>query len=686
MENTISEDTQALNLEDLLSTIARHKVIITFITLLMILISIVYIKTADVIYYASSVVLLEDKNKDLEIKKLTEAGTIDLLYISSEIQVLQSRELVKNVLDKIGVFDDPYLLFPKDKSRKPISDDMLINFVIKNIKIRQIQKSRAIEIGFSSHNREASSTLVNTLAELYITEQISSDKTELSSTNTWLSDRVTQLRYNVKKIDTEIVEYKNKFNIINSNGRALIENEMEQLSKNLIDAQVKLVESQAKSDEINGASSIKTAPEIMKSSMIQKLIERQALNKEKVFELNKEYGVDHPDMISATNRLNSITNKIEQEINKIAKSMEREYKVAQVNVVDIKRQLDALKIEYNKANEYSIKLAVLQREADNSKRLLEKLDVRWKEIQVQEDIQLQTPSAKILSKAVVPNKPQGPNPKVIIIISIIGGVCIGLAVAVSLDYMQTNIYNGNQLQKYTNIPNIALVPRLKGAVNSLVERSVSHLYKNPLSDYAESLRSLTTYLKLHIEKFPSKKIFNFTSVATGDGKSALVATAACQMSLEGLKVLVIDCDLKNPSLGAAFKLHEKKGLSNLLAGTVEFQDVVYKDKDSSIDLIGIGTVQDVNIINKSAKVWKKLLAAVSKEYDIIMLDGPPALNISDMSILAEDSQNIMCVRWKKTSYRQILYSQNLLKSLNFSLLGTVITLVSPKKIKMLNKA
>ncbi len=688
MENTVTQDANSIELSDLLSTIMRHKIVISFITLLMVAFAVAYIATREKTYYAHSIILLEDQNKNLEMETLTKTTDIDALYISSEVQVLQSRELIGEVLNRMGVFDSPEILLPeiKGKRRKIITNDALINYVLKDLNIKQAQKSRAIEVGYSSHSKELSSWLVNMLVSIYIKKEVFTEKTELSSTDKWLRDRVKQLNDSVKKIELEIVEYRKKFNLIDSNGQNILENEIKQLSNNLINAQVALANAQVKWEELKEHTSLKTAPEVIKSNIIQRLIERQAISKDEVFRLNSEYGEDHPEMVSANNRLNSINQKIDLEIKRIAKSLEREYDIAKANVDEIKAQLDDLKNKYNQMGKDNITLSSLEREAQTRKELLNKLDARWKEIQIQKDEQVQAPNATILSKASTPTRPKGVSSKMMLIISLIGGAAMGLALAVALDYMQTNIYNGKQLQKYTGLPNISLIPKLRGAASSQIQRSVRQLYKAPLSDYSESLRSLTAHLKRYIKDAPKNRIFNFTSISKGDGKSALVAASACQMSLEGMKVLVIDCDLRNPSLGAAFNLSHKKGLSNLLDGSVKLGDVIYKDKDSSLDLIGIGTLNDINIIKKSAKKWQQILARASQDYDIIMLDGPPAQNISDMSILAQDSQNIICVRWKKTSIRQINYSQNLLESLNFSLLGTVITLVSPKKIRQLNKA
>ncbi len=677
---------QSIDIDDLLGTILRHKTIIAISILLMVLLGVLYAKTSDKIYYAHATILLEDKNKNLEIEALGNELKIDALYILSEIQVLQSRELMGEVLSRMGVLDAPKLLLGDIKTDKPILKKSLINYALKNLDVRQAPKSRAIKIGYKSYDKEFAAWLVNTLVDLYIKKEVSFGKAELSSTNKWLRDRVQQISNSVRKIDNEIAEYRKHTNLIDNNGQNILENKIGQLSEKLIEAQVDLSAAQVKWQEIRNSKSLKTAPEIIKSTLIQRLIERASLVRDEVSKLRYEYGDAHPEMVSVNNRLKTIESQIDHEVNKITSSLEREYIIAKSNVYEIKARIKDLKIEHDKMSRYNITLSSLEREHEARIELLNKLDARWKEIQIQEDAQVQVANASIISKASAPTKPQGLGLKIILIMALIGGAFIGLAIAIALDYMQSTIYNGTQLQKLTSLPNIALIPKLGGSAKSQIQTYVRNIHDNPLSDYSESLRSLTAHLKRSMKDSPKNKIFNFTSVTKGDGKSALVAAAACQMSLEGLKTIVIDCDLRNPSLGEAFNLGNKKGLGELLNDEIKLRDVIYKDKVSSVDLIGIGTLHDINIIKKGANKWSQTLAKLAQDYDIIMLDSPPASNISDMSILAEGSQNILCIRWKKTQIKQIAYAQSLLESLNFSLLGTVITLVSPKKVKQLNKA
>ena len=712
MENQTAEDFQPISLADLWDIFIRRKMLILFLALFALLSAMFYLKITTKIYYARSVILLENQTKNLQIEALINNYAIDSAYVSSEMQVLLSRELVEQALDEMDLFDKPHLLWPPQsllrkiksslsfKKEKPSPqgpkskekeerDDLqrknkLIDYALSNLKVDQIDTSRAVEIGFTSPHKEIAAEIVNTLVDLYIRGQINTSTYAVSSTNQWLRERVEELRKDVKEIDTAIVEYKKKSGFISSSGITLIENEIDQLSKKLINEQASLAAARVKWQEINSNKGMSTAPEVLKSPIIQRLIDRQLTSKDKVAELSREYGSNHPEMLSAQNRLQEVTEKINAEIRKIAQSLKREYEIIKANAKEIEEQLAALKNKYNELKAQSVKLRELEREEANRKSLLAKIDLRWKEIQVQEDQYLQEPIAKILSRANIPTNPKSPKPKLVILVSLIGGIGLGLALAIMLEYMQTNVYNGQQLQQSTGLTNIAFVPRLRSSGQPDIHESVMHLTKSPTSDYTESVRSLTTYLRQNINKPNIGNIFNFTSVSRGDGKSALVSAAACQMSLEGRKVIVIDCDLQNPSLGYAFGLGDEPGLSDALSGKKTLKQVIYKDEETGIHLIGIGQLQDINIIKKGAAIWRDILQAVSEEFDVVLLDGPPALYISDMTILAERSQNILCVPWKKVPLKHVTYAQSVLTHLNFSLLGTVITLVNPKKMKLLH--
>ncbi len=701
MNQQITQDFQTISLADIWNILLRRKIVVLLSLLCIVALGVVYIKTTAKTYYSQSTILLENQNQNIEIKTLLNNPAIGADYISSEKQILLSHELIRKALNKIGAFEKPELIWPARKSaskanvsekidkEEPITaakENAMINYVINNLKISQVGLSRAMDIGFTSTNKSTVAPLINSMVDIYIKNQAQSERNVISSTEALMKERVEKLQNDVKRMDTAIVEYKRKSGFIDSNGIALIESEVAQLSKKLINVQGTLAIAQVKWDEISSSHDIETAPDVLKSPLIQRLIDRQSLNKDMVAQLSREYGADHPEMISANNRLEEITNKINDEVQKIATSLEREYKIAKTNFEKIAMHLEIVKNKYNDLKSQNIKLLELERDAENSKNLLETLSLRWKEIQVQADMQIQTSYVKILSKASEPDSPKNPKPKLIMIASIIMGLGIGAALALILDYLQTGIYNGKQLRNATSLTNIALVPKLGNTNEKQIKRSISELSKRGLSDYTESVRSLSAYLRRHIERKPSQKVFSFTSVARGDGKSALVASIAHQMSLEGNNVLVIDCDLRNPTLSSVFELKNKLGLSDVLSKAAKIEDVIYKEKNTHVNLVGVGTLQDINIIKTGAKLWKEILKKASSEYDIVLLNGPPALHISDMTLLTESSQNILCVRWKKTPLRQIIYAQSLLSQMNFSILGTVITSVNPKKIKQLNRA
>ncbi|MGH1375139.1 MAG: exopolysaccharide transport family protein [Alphaproteobacteria bacterium] len=707
MTQAYNEEFQPISLADLWNLIVRRKVTILLMCLLAVLVACSYLKTAHKKYNAQAVVLLDNQQKNLQIENLLGERGTDSAYVSSEIQILLSRELMRDVLTQLDLFNNANLLWPPkspvralsakigkktpSKKKKPsqstaerksTSENKLIAFAIRNLKITQIEKSNAIEVTFTSYNRDLAATLVNTLVELYIKDSLSDDQSTVSNTNKWLKQRVQELRKNVTRADTRIVEHRKQYGFVDSNGIALIENEIAQISRNMIDAQTTLSRAQVKWDEINSPQSRDTAPQVLASSIIQKLIERQSDIKSRVADLRKIYGSEHPEMIAASSTLNEINAKIDLEINKIAVSLKREYNIAKSSAEEIELQLDTLKTQYNDLKVQNIRLQEMEREAENSKTLLAKLDLRWREIEVQEDKQIKEPYARILSRAVQPTEPTSPKPKLVIIVALIGGLGLGLAFAIIMDYLQTGIYNGKQLQQHTALPNIALIPNVGGKKSAHIKKSVKTLSNAPLSAYTESLRSLSAYLRNKINT-DSATIFNFTSVYSQEGKSAIVAAAARQLTLEGKSVLVIDCDLRNPALGEAFDLKSKQGLSDVLNKSVKIDSVIYKDKESDIDIIGIGSITDVNVINKGAHIWQNIKAEMGTRYDVILLNGPAAQHISDMSILAQGTQNILCVCWKKTPAKQIMFAQHVLEELGFSLLGTVVTLVKPSKIKQL---
>lgn len=663
------------SIHDLWESIRRHKYLVIGMTLAMLALSVIYVATAERIYEAKAVVLLENNEKNVNLEAVLSKTLIDATFVTSEIQVLISRTMMDMVLSEIEgqnkkIEDKAKPLSMADRNKL----DNKINAALGNLNVTQLNKSRAIQISFQSKDPEYAANIVNTLTRLYTQSQMTNRFDTIQTTTDWLNKRVQELRRKVFETDTKVVEYRRREGLVATRGIDIIEQDISEISEKLTDARADLVKAESRLGERKNYSEFDTSTSVLSSSLIQKLREQESQARNEVAELSQEYGSGHPTIIAAKARLDSINSKIAQEIKKISSGLDLEYQVAKENVQRTEKELEKLKTEYNTYKSASVELQALEREANANREILEALNARLKETQAQEEDDLQGSYTRILSEATVPQKPVKPKGKLIIAAAVIAGLGLGIALAIGLDQFQNGIYNGKQLQEILHINNIALVPKIKLQPEKEIHSLADFPLREPYHVYTESIRAISMYLRLQMSKDPHTRVFNFTSSMGNEGKSNLIASLGRQMAMEGLRVLAIDCDIRRSKLGLILGKNSQLGLGDLLKQTASLDEVTLKDKSTNLSYICAGKMKDVNIISRQIDNWNGIMDEAMSKYDIVLIDSPPILFVSDTKLIAKNCQNILCIRWKKTPVNMIRFAIDTMNRLECSILGTVITL------------
>jgi capsular exopolysaccharide synthesis family protein len=206
-----------------------------------------------------------------------------------------------------------------------------------------------------------------------------------------------------------------------------------------------------------------------------------------------------------------------------------------------------------------------------------------------------------------------------------------------------------------------------------------YILERPTSAFGESIRSLYTSLLLSHVDSPPKTIV-FTSAQSGEGKTTLMVSLARMLAKSGRKVIVIDTDLRKPSVGRFLKLPATPGLVELLSGEAKFDDVVCTDEPSGAHVITAGkfATNAADVVNSDQ--MKRLLEGLSRSYDMVLLDSPPILAVSDARILARLVDRVVfAVRWADTRRATVLSALRQVSSTGAKLAGVALTMVNVKK-------
>jgi succinoglycan biosynthesis transport protein ExoP len=336
--------------------------------------------------------------------------------------------------------------------------------------------------------------------------------------------------------------------------------------------------------------------------------------------------------------------------------------------------LENLRQKIDVGSQSEIGLRALQREADADRNLYDRLLARARETNIQSG--LQQADATIISRAERPTEASFPKPGIILPLYFISSCMAALLLVVWLESLDSGFETTQKLEMALGIPAIGAIPYVK---NRLLGRGKLENYglARPESPFAEALRNLHTSLILSGGKDAPRTIL-ITSSLPGEGKSSVALAMAKMIANWGRRVVVVDCDLRNPTVHKSFGVPHGPGLTDCLLGTSMLDATLRADPDSSASFLPAGNELMLAPDLYASEAMRRLLRQLSHTFDIVILDGGPVLGTSDTRHLCRlADRTIFVIRWRDTPCSAALLGLRKLADAGANLAGAILTMVDP---------
>jgi len=375
--------------------------------------------------------------------------------------------------------------------------------------------------------------------------------------------------------------------------------------------------------------------------------------------------------------LEDLQKKINQEVNKIAINLGNELEITEIRQEKLAAEVENLQLKVGEQNEAEVKLNELSSVAQADRELYETVFARFKQVDTQQQ-QIIEPDARVISYATMPHSPSRPRKGLIIAAGLILSGLIGFLLAFIREQLESGFRTIEQVEEVTGIPAMAMLPHIPGA-SKLGKAPYDLVVDKPTSSYSEAMRTLRTALLLPDVDRPPRTI-SITSSVPSEGKTTISLSLARAAAKSGQKVLIIDCDLRKPSLHKALQVPNTQGIVDYLSHEKELEDIIEIDFKSEAHFILAGpTVSNATDV-LAPNLMSELLEALAETYDLVVLDTPPVLAVSDTLVIGcEVDKTIFVVEWNKTK-RSV--AQNALKQIVASgadVAGFVLSQVDIKK-------
>jgi succinoglycan biosynthesis transport protein ExoP len=566
-----------------------------------------------------------------------------------------------------------------------------------SLQVSLVPNTRIIEVRYRSADKNVAARVVNTLANTYVEQNF---KTRFESTmqaSDWLSKQLVDLQIKVETSQEKLVKYQKEHEILGIDEKQNITTaKLDELNRELTSAEsvrmekesiYRLVQSgdsdsiAAAATNVDGAARGSSA----NSALLEKLREQQADLKIQVAQLSTQFGSSYPKLAQLNSQLKEVDEQIQVEMRKVAARLRGDYLAAEQRESMLHSALEQQKQEANKLNESAIEYSLLKRDVDANRTLSEGLLEKLKEAGVTAG--LRSNNFRIVDVARVPSAPSGPNLLRNLAFALALGLSTGIGLAFLLESMDNTVRTPEQAQIISALPSLGMIPlgsrstkdvggRDKLALASSKEAVELVTKSRPRSQMAESYRALRTSLLLTFAGGPPKVIL-VTSALPEEGKTTTSVNAAIVLAQKATRVLLIDADLRRPSIHKTLGMGPKLGLSNVLTGTATLQQAIIPSTilpDLFILPAGTPPPNPAELL-ASAKM-KSVLEELRKYYDHIVIDSPPTLSVTDAVVMSTGADAVVLViRSGHTTKPALRRARDILLQVNARVCGVLVNAV-----------
>jgi succinoglycan biosynthesis transport protein ExoP len=618
-------------------------------------------------------------------------------HFQTQAEILKSRALAVKLVDKLRLVEHPE--FDPRKRQPPVIDSLksrlgmaveeqqwteaqlhkaAVGEVISRMTVEPVRLSQLIKVHFESADPATAAQVANAIAETYIESDMEArDQMNLRASE-WLGGRLGGLKKNLTESERALQNYREHAKLIETRGLAQsgASRQIEDLTTRLVAATQRRFAAEHAYDQITGAKGdLDILPVVMRNTLIQRLKEAESEAEKRVQDLSNRYGPEHPRMVQAEAELKQARENMRREVDTVVSSLKNEYELARANEIALERGLADAKGAVQSINRKEFELASLERAVATNRQIYELFLNRFRETRASRDLQSNA-VARISDEARPAQYPVKPRKEQIVSVAFVLGILLGALIALLLERLDNTLKSADDVEEKLGQPMLTSLPLLRGNDAKSVGR---HYLEDPKSVFSEAIRTARTGVLLSAADSSSVTIV-VTSSVPNEGKTAVAVNLALAQA-QGKRVLLVDADLRRPSVAAVLGLDASKpGLTNLLSGSASFANCLQRINDTSLYAISAGPIPLNPLELILSKRFEALVQALAGTCDILVIDSPPVHLVSDALVLSKMATGVMfVVKADSTPYPLVRRCIRALHEVEAKLFGITLNQLDFKK-------
>ncbi|WP_447766013.1 GumC family protein [Sphingopyxis panaciterrae] len=544
--------------------------------------------------------------------------------------------------------------------------------LLDRLSVAPLRNSSLVDVGFSTSSPELSAKLTNLWAQQFLQASIDRRFAATSDARKYLETRLDALRQNLETSERALINYATSKGIVtlgtktDESGRTqtetLVSSDITEVSKALARAREIRIAAGAELTNTLTGSALTNAPTI--SALRQKRAEVDA----ELARLRTTFAEDYPVIVSLRAQLANLDRSIGAESSRSSQSNRQAYDAATKREGELRSELDSLTDKYNLQQRESIELAILQREVDSNRQLYDGLLQRYKEIGASG---VGTNNISVVDQAKVPARPSSPNLMINAALALALGFGLAAGLIFLLEKIDSSIRDPQDVSSRFGLPLLGAIPEITG--QSVVEGILDK--KSAIYEAYVSLMTNLSFMTTH----GTPRSIMLTSSQPKEGKSNSSLCLATVLAATGKSVILIDADVRNPSLNRYLEIPNERGLSHYLSGDDQIESMIEELPRFGFSIITAGMMPPNAAELLGSDRLGTLIAKLQERYDHVLFDSPPLLGLADAPLIARRVEGVLfTIEANSTKSRAIATSLMRLRMAGAKLFGAVVTKVGAK--------
>lgn len=670
----------------------------------------IYLAMAKPMYTANSRILMDTRQTQvLDKDSGNNTALIDTGYVDSQVEVINSDDLILSVVRRLHLTDDPEFngsnpglmgtvigkIMSLFDSGEPASQERIehavVELVQKNLRVERVLTTYVLSLGYRSESPDKAQKIANAIADTYIVGALEAKYQSTKRATEWLQQRSAELSEQASASDRAVQSFKAEHNIVGTSRGLMSEQQLSDLNTQLVQARAATAEAKARLDRIDTISSDQdvaqsTVTDALNNTVITRLRAQYLDLQSQYADWARKYGKTHQATINLGNKMDEVRKAIADEVRRISDAYRSDFEIAKSREASLERNVKELVAQAGHTGQAEVKLRDLESAADTYRNLynnfLEKLQ------SATQNQSFPISEARLISTAAKPNKKSSPKTVLALAGGLVGGLCLGFGAAFARELLSDVLRTPGEVEEELGVKCLGVLPEIRPARTASPGAAGAppvsrYVLDHPFSRFAETLRNIKVSVDV-ARLTRDVKVIGIVSSLPKEGKTTVAANFAHLIALTGHRTLLIDGDLHTRSLTRELAPNAKTGLVEALSDPRSFEYQVQRSKETGLDFLpsifASRMVNSADIV--ASKAMADLLALLREHYEYIVIDLAPVMPVADskaVSFLIDAM--VYVVEWGKTTRSALQESISGSEVLQKKLLGTVLNRADPKMLK-----